>query len=53
VNLDTRVRYYPDGISHFDVVWDDLRLAWLYARLALGMLPRARGLLVRHVRQAR
>jgi len=53
VNLDTRVRYYPDGISHFDVVWDDLRLAWLYARLALGMLTRARGLLVRRVRQAR
>jgi glycosyltransferase involved in cell wall biosynthesis len=47
VNLDTRVRYYPDGISHFDVLWDDLRMAWLYARLALGALRRAPGLLVR------
>jgi hypothetical protein len=49
VNLDTRVRYYPGGISHFDVLRDDLRLAWLYARLALGMLARARGLLLRRV----
>ena len=47
VNVDTRVRYYPDGISHFDPLWDDLRLAWLYTRLALGMLPRARSLLAR------
>ncbi len=53
VNVDTRVRYFPDGISHFDVVWDDLRLAWLYTRHALGMLTRARGLLVRRARQAR
>lgn len=45
VNLSTRVRYFPDGISHFDVVWDNLRLAWLYARLTLGMLARAPALL--------
>lgn len=53
VNLDTGVRYYPGGISRFDVLWDDLRLAWLYARLALGMITRARGLLVRHLGQPR
>ena len=53
VNLDTRVRYYPDGISHFDIPRDDFRMAWLYARLALGMPRRARGLLVRRVRKAR
>jgi glycosyltransferase involved in cell wall biosynthesis len=47
VNLDTRVRYYPGGISHFDVLWDDLRLAWLYTRLTLGMPARARRLLAR------
>lgn len=41
VNVSTRVRYYPLGLSHFDVVRDDLRLAWLYARLTLGMLARA------------
>jgi len=53
VNLDTRVRYYPDGISHFEIPRDDLRMAWLYTRLGLGMLRRARGLLGRRVRQAR
>lgn len=45
INLSTRVRYFADGISHFDVVWDNLRLAWLYARLTLGMLARAPALL--------
>jgi glycosyltransferase involved in cell wall biosynthesis len=47
VSLPTRVRYPPGGLSHFDVVWDDLRLAGLYLRLAAGMLVRAPGLLVR------
>lgn len=45
VNVPTRVRYYPFGLSHFDVVWDDLRLVWLYMRLTLGMLARAGGLI--------
>jgi glycosyltransferase involved in cell wall biosynthesis len=45
VNVATRVRYDPFGVSHFDVVWDDVRLAWLYTRLTLGMLMRAPGLL--------
>jgi glycosyltransferase involved in cell wall biosynthesis len=45
VNLATHVRYFPDGISHFDVVWDNLRLAWLYTRLTLGMFARAPALL--------
>ena len=53
VNIDTPVRYFAGGISHFDVVWDDLRLAWLYARLVLGMLTRARRLLARRVEQHR
>jgi hypothetical protein len=45
VNLPTRVRYPKGGLSHFDVVWDDLRLAGLYLRLAGGMLARAPRLL--------
>lgn len=45
VNLPTRVRYPEGGLSHFDVVWDDLRLAGLYLRLAGGMLRRAPRLL--------
>ena len=42
-----------DGISHFGVQWDDLRMAWLYSRLVLGILPRARRLLACRVEQAR
>ena len=47
INVATRVRYYPFGVSHFDVVWDDVRLAWLYTRLTFGMLARSAGLLRR------
>ena len=46
VNLPTRVRYPAGGLSHFDVVWDDLRLAGLYVRLAGGLLRRAPRLLL-------
>lgn len=53
VNLDTRVRYYPDGISHFDVLRDYLRMAWLYVRLVLGMLTRVRRLAARRREQPR
>lgn len=45
VSLPTAVRYPAGGLSHFDVVWDDLRLAWLYVRLAAGTAWRARWLL--------
>ena len=45
LNVATRVRYFPGGLSHFDLVWDDVRLAWLYTRLTAGMLARAPQLL--------
>jgi glycosyltransferase involved in cell wall biosynthesis len=47
VSLPTRVRYPKGGVSHFDVVGDDLRLAWLYLRLGAGLVPRAPRLLAR------
>ena len=47
VNVTTRVRYHPLGVSHFDAVRDYMRLAWLYTRLTLGMFARAPGLLRR------
>lgn len=47
VNVTTRVRYFPFGLSHFDLVWDDLRLVWLYLRRTLGMVVRAGGSLRR------
>jgi glycosyltransferase involved in cell wall biosynthesis len=50
VSVPTRVRYPAGGLSHFDVVADDLRLAWLYLRLAAGLVPRAPRLLARRRR---
>lgn len=47
VNVPARVVYPPGGLSHFDLLRDYLRLAWLYLRLVLGMLPRAPRLLAR------
>src|SRR5262249_2478311 len=48
VTVPTRVRYPEGGLSHFDVVWDDLRLARLYLGLAAGTALRAPQLLARH-----
>jgi hypothetical protein len=33
VNVPTRVRYFPGGVSHFRMVWDNLRMARVYLRL--------------------
>ncbi len=38
--LPTRVRYPEDGISHYRMLRDNLRMLWLHLRLELGMLPR-------------
>ena len=40
INVPTHVRYYPGGISHFDMLRDNLRMIRTHARLVLGMLPR-------------
>jgi len=50
VTLPTHVRYFADGLSHFDVVWDDVRLAWLYMRLTLRMLASLPAVLLRRLR---
>jgi glycosyltransferase involved in cell wall biosynthesis len=42
VNVPTRVRYPPGGISHFRMLEDNLRIAWAYVRLALDGPWRAR-----------
>jgi len=47
VNVSTRVRYFRDGLSHFDLVWDNVRLARAYIKLFFGMLLRLPVLLSR------
>lgn len=52
--VPTPVVYHPGGLSHFSLLRDYPRLAWLYTRLVLGMLPRAPWLLgTREARRVR
>ena len=49
VNLPTRVTYPQDGISHFRLWRDNLRISAMHARLFVGMLWRSPVLLWRKV----
>ena len=46
-NLPTRVIYPVNGLSHFHMLHDNLRISAMHTRLLLGMLPRAPMLLWR------
>ena len=45
--VNTRVIYPEDGISHFDSLWDNVKISWMHTRLFFGMLPRIPKLLTR------
>lgn len=49
VNLPTKVTYPTDGVSHFDVLWDNVRISGMHTRLFFGMLLRLPMLLWRKV----
>ena len=49
--IDTKDSYPTDGISHFRMLYDNLRLAGMHVRLVLGMLPRAPLLVWRRMRR--
>lgn len=51
VNVPCRVRYSADGISHFDLVWDNVRMTWLHTRLFFGMTTRLPMLIHRRMRR--
>ncbi len=53
VNRPIQVHYPIDGVSHFDVWHDNLRISLMHARLFLGMLPRLPRLLWRLRKGAR
>ncbi|PSU89485.1 acyltransferase [Photobacterium kishitanii] len=46
--VDTKVIYPENGISHFDAVWDNIKISWMHTKLFCGMLPRIPQLLKRH-----
>lgn len=51
VNLPTPVSYPADGLSHFRMLRDNLRISAMHTRLLLGMLPRLPQLLWRRLRR--
>lgn len=51
VNQPTRVRYPLDGVSHFDLWRDNLRITAMHTRLFFGMLVRAPMLLWRKLQR--
>ncbi len=53
VNVPTRVRYFRDGLSHFHLIWDNVRLARAYIKLFFGMLLRLPVLLSRRAWRSR
>ena len=46
-NIPTRVTYFPDSVSHFHMLRDNVRISWAHARLVFGMLQRVPRLLIR------
>lgn len=50
LNLATPVHYPSDGVSHFDVLRDNLRISRMHARLFFGMVRRLPMLLARTLR---
>lgn len=48
-SIPTRVTYASDGVSHFDVLWDNVRISRSHTRLVFGMLWRLPVLLAHKV----
>ncbi|MEW6168186.1 MAG: glycosyltransferase [Pseudomonadota bacterium] len=49
ISMPTRVTYPADGVSHFDLLRDNLRISRMHARLFAGMLLRLPQLLARRL----
>ncbi len=45
--LETRIHYHHDGVSHFDMLRDNLRISKMHTRLFFGMLVRLPVLMAR------
>jgi glycosyltransferase involved in cell wall biosynthesis len=49
VSVPSPVHYFPGGLSHFDMLRDNVRISWLHTRLFIGMLVRLPVLVARRV----
>lgn len=52
IGMPTRVTYPADGVSHFDIWRDNVRISSMHARLFVGMLWRAPYLIARRLWRA-
>jgi glycosyltransferase involved in cell wall biosynthesis len=50
VSMPTKVIYPRDGLSHFKMWHDNVRISWMHTRLFFGMLWRAPRLITRRLR---
>jgi glycosyltransferase involved in cell wall biosynthesis len=50
ISMPTNVTYPSDGVSHFKMWRDNVRISWMHTRLFFGMLWRAPQLIARHLR---
>jgi hypothetical protein len=50
VSMPTNVVYPTDGVSHFKMWRDNVRISWMHTRLFFGMLWRLPRLLTRNMR---
>ena len=50
ISMPTNVTYPLDGVSHFKMWRDNVRISWMHTRLFFGMLWRAPRLLARRLR---
>lgn len=50
--VETRVIYPQGGISHFDALWDNVKISWMHTKLFFAMLPRIPKLVARNRRRA-
>jgi len=51
VSMPTNVTYPIDGVSHFKMWRDNVRISWMHTRLFFGMLWRAPLLIARRLRK--
>lgn len=40
INIQTKVNYPTDGVSHFKLLHDNVLISWMHTRLFFGMLVR-------------
>lgn len=51
--IDTKVTYPSDGLSHFDTLWDNVKISKMHTKLFFAMLPQIPALIKRNLTRNR